>query len=83
MNALAGMTGLSLLLCPPHLVTDLLAVIVTSLLAQAAGTTDTALVLDTQFSLADRRCGVSFLLIPTDGSVASLLAPLGLVEIES
>lgn len=83
MNALAGMTGLSLLLCPPQLVTDLLAAIVASLLAHAAGKTDAALVLDTRFGLADRPCGVSFLLIPTHGSVTSLLAPLGLAELES
>jgi chemotaxis protein CheC len=78
MHALAGMTGLSLVLCPPQLVTDLLAAIVASLLAETAGETDTALVLDTRLSLADRPCGLSFLLIPIGGSVTTLLAPLGL-----
>ncbi len=80
MNALAGMTGLSLLLCPPQLATDLLASIVASVLAEAAGETDTALVLDTALDLIAHPCKLSFLLIPIGGSVASLLAPLGLAE---
>jgi chemotaxis protein CheY-P-specific phosphatase CheC len=82
MNALAGMTGLSLLLCPPQLVTDLLAAIVASLLAEAAGSSDTALVLDTALDLAEHPCALSFLLIPIGGSVAGLLAPLGLADLE-
>jgi chemotaxis protein CheC len=82
MNALAGMTGLSLLLCPPQLVTDLLGAIVASLLAQSAGSGETALVLDTALDLADHPCALSFLLIPIGGSVAGLLAPLGLAELD-
>jgi len=81
MTALSGMTGLTLLLCPPQLATDLLASIVASLLAEAAGDTDTALVLDTALDLAEQPCKLSFLLIPIGGSVTTLLAPLGFAEV--
>ena len=83
MNALAATTGLELLLCPPQLVTDLLASIVATVLAQAAGESDTALFLDTALDLAEHPCEISFLLVPVGGSsVDTLLAPLGLAEID-
>jgi chemotaxis protein CheC len=78
MNALSGMTGLSLLLCPPQVATDLLAALVASVLALTAGETDTALMLDTDLDLASNPCELSFLLVPRDGSVNRLLEPLGL-----
>lgn len=79
MSALAGMTGLELELCPPQLVTDLLASIVASVLAAAAAETDTALVLDTALDLAAHPCALKFLLLPVGGSsVSSLLGSLGL-----
>ena len=77
LNALAAMTGLSLLPCPPHLTTDLLAAIVATLLAQTAGEADMALVLDSELNLAEEPCTLSFLMIPTSGSISDLLAPLG------
>lgn len=80
LNALAAMTGLSLLPCPPHLTTDLLAAIVATLLAQTAGEADIALVLDSELDLAEEPCTLSFLMIPTSGSISDLLAPLGLAE---
>ncbi|MGO9750258.1 MAG: chemotaxis protein CheC [Solirubrobacteraceae bacterium] len=80
MSALSGMTGLSLELCPPQLLTDLRASIVASLLALTAGDGDTALMLDTALDLAAHPCALSFLLIPIGGSVTTLLAPLGLAE---
>ena len=80
LNVLGGMTGLSLVLCPPQLTTDTLAAIVASLLAEAAGETDTALVLNSELGLATQPCSVSFLLIPIGGSVTTLLAPLGLAS---
>ncbi len=80
MSALAGMTGLSLELCPPQLLTDLLASIVASLLALTAGDNDTALMLDTALDLAEHPCELSFLLIPVGGSITTLLAPLGLAD---
>ena len=83
MNALSGMTGLSLALCPPQLATDLLASIVASLLALTAAENDTALMLDTALDLAEQPCALSFLLIPLAGSVTTLLVPLGLAEATS
>ncbi len=65
LNALVSMTGLELLPCPPELNTDLLAAIVASLLAQTAGETDTALLLDSDLQLADQACSLSFMLIAT------------------
>jgi chemotaxis protein CheC len=80
MAALASVTGLTLLLCPPQLTTDMLASIVASLLVQAAGEMDSAVVLDTSLGLASHPCSVSFLLVPVGGSVTPLLASLGLDE---
>ena len=78
LNALASMTGLELVPCPPELNTDLLAAIVASLLAHTAAETDTALLLDSELQLADEACSLSFMLIAAAASVDELLAPLGL-----
>jgi chemotaxis protein CheC len=78
LNGLAAMTGMYLGPCPPHLATDMLGAIVVSLLAQTAGHSDTALVLDSELDLADEPCSISFLMLPTAGSVTALLTPLGL-----
>ncbi len=80
LNALASITGLELLPCPPQLNTDLLAAIVATLLAQTAVQTDTALLLDSELRLADEACSLSFMLITTAATVNELLAPLGLAE---
>jgi chemotaxis protein CheC len=78
LNALSAMTGLTLLPSPPTLATDLLGAIVASVLAQAAGENDVALVLDSELDLADQPCALSFMLLPASGRADELLAPLGL-----
>ncbi len=78
LNALAQMTGLELLPCPPQMATDMLGAIVASLLTQAAGSEDLALVLESELGLIDVACSISFLLIPGTGGINDLLAPLGL-----
>lgn len=83
LRALGAMTGLSLFPSPPYLVTDLLGAIVASLLAQTAGKNDVALVLDSELGLADQPCSLSFMLLPASGRADTLLAPLGLAEIEA
>jgi chemotaxis protein CheC len=80
LGVLAEMTGLVLEPGPPHLATDMLGAIVASVLAQAAGEADTALVLDSNLDVADEACSLSFLLLPTRGNAGDLLAPLGLAE---
>ncbi len=80
LNALAVMTGLTLGPCPPHLATDMLGAIVSSVLAHTSGMADVALVLDSELDVADEPCSISFLLLPADGGVSELLAPLGLAE---
>ena len=82
LNGLSAMTGLYLGPCPPHLTTDMLGAIVATLLAQTAGHSDTALVLDSELDLQQDPCSISFLLLPTAGGVTDLLAPLGLAETE-
>ena len=82
MHALAAATALELDLAPPQIGTDLLASIVSAVLVAGAGETDTALVLDTALDLADHPCSVSMLLVPIGNSIARLLAPLGLAELE-
>jgi len=80
LNGLSAMTGMYLGPCPPHLTTDMLGAIVATLLAQTAGHSDTALVLDSELDLQQDPCSISFLLLPTAGGVHDLLAPLGLAE---
>jgi chemotaxis protein CheC len=80
LGALSSMTGLTLTPRPPHLTTDMLGAIVSSVLAQTAASAGSALVLDSELELADEACSISFLLLPTHGGVKDLLAPLGLSE---
>lgn len=78
LGALVTMTGVALEPQPPHVVHDMLGAIVASALAETVGEVDVALVLDAELTVADAACSLSFLLLPTAGGVADLLAPLGL-----
>ncbi len=78
LNALASMTGLTLGPCPPHLITDMLGAIVSSLALSQTENTDLVLVLDSELEVADEPCSISFVLLPTDGGATDLLTPLGL-----
>ena len=80
LNALASMTGLHLEPCPPHLTTDMLGAIVSSLALSQTASTELVLVLDSELAVAGEPCSISFVLLPTDGGVSDLLAPLGLAE---
>jgi chemotaxis protein CheC len=80
LNALAAMTGLHLEPRPPHLTTDMLGAIVSSLALSQTASTELVLVLDSELSVADEPCSISFVLLPTEGGVSDLLAPLGLAE---
>ena len=77
-NALAGMTGLSVEPTPPAAATDMLAAIVESVLAERAGTSDLALLLDSNLVVEGEGCSISFLLVPDHGGVELLLSRLGL-----
>jgi chemotaxis protein CheC len=83
MNGLAAMTGLSMEPSPPHLTTDMLGAIVSSLLAQTVGASNMALVLDSELEVAHQPCSMSFLLLPMRGGASDLLAPLGLAQVEA
>jgi chemotaxis protein CheC len=80
LNALASMTGLHLEPRPPHLTTDMLGAIVSSLALSQTASAELVLVLDSELSIADEPCSISFVLLPTEGGVSDLLAPLGLAE---
>ena len=80
LNGLSATLGLRLEPSPPGLVRDMLGAIVASLLAQTAGGAEAALVLDSELDVASEPCDLSFLLLPTSGGAADLLAPLGLGE---
>jgi chemotaxis protein CheC len=80
LNGLGAMTGLDLEPSPPHLHTDMLAAIVSSLLIGTAGADDLALVLDSELDVSGDACSISFLLLPTSGQISDLLAPLGLAD---
>jgi chemotaxis protein CheC len=77
-NALAGMTGLAVEPTPPAAATDMLAAIVQSVLAERAGTSDLALLLDSNLVVEGEGCSISFLLVPDHGGVELLLSRLGL-----
>ena len=74
------MTGLHLEPCPPHLTTDMLGAIVSSLALSQTAAAELVLVLDSELAVADEPCSISFVLLPTDGGVSELLAPLGIAE---
>lgn len=80
LNALASMTGLNLEPRPPHLSTDMLGAIVSSLALAQSASSELVLVLDSELAVADEPCSMSFILLPTDGAVTDLLKPLGLAE---
>ena len=80
LNALAAMTGLHLEPCPPHLTTDMLGAIVSSLALSQTASTEIVLVLDSELEVANEPCSISFVLLPTAGGVTDLLTPLGLAE---
>jgi chemotaxis protein CheC len=80
LNALASMTGLGLEPSPPHLTTDMLGAIVSSLALAQTGSTELVLVLDSELAVAGEPCSIAFVLLPSDGGVTDLLRPLGLAE---
>jgi chemotaxis protein CheC len=77
-NAFAEMTGMALEPTPPSRAVDMLAAIVQSVLAQHAGGSDGALLLDSELVVEGSDCTMSFLLVPEEGGVEQLLARLGL-----
>jgi chemotaxis protein CheC len=80
LNALASMTGLHLEPCPPHLATDMLGAIVSSLALAQESSGELVLVMDSELEVANEPCSISFVLLPSDGGVTDLLTPLGLAE---
>jgi chemotaxis protein CheC len=78
LNGIGAMTNMELEPSPPHLHTDMLAAIVSSLLVDTCDADDLALVLDSELAVSDEPCAISFLLLPTSGQITDLLTPLGL-----
>jgi chemotaxis protein CheC len=78
LNGLGAMTGLTLEPSPPHLHTDMLGAIVSTLLVGTGAATELALVLDSELDVSGEACAISFLLLPTSGQLNDLLKPLGL-----
>jgi chemotaxis protein CheC len=76
-GAIAAMTGLELDLSPPQPVTDMLAAIVSTVLASRAAETDTAMILDTGLTVEGEACSLSFLLLPAAGEVQEVLNRMG------
>ena len=77
-NALASMTGMEIEPTPPATATDMLGAIVQTVLAGAAMTGDVALMLDSNLTVEEEDCSISFLLVPDQGGVEELLRRLGL-----
>ena len=77
-GALGAMTGLALEPTPPQTVTDMLAAIVSTVLASRSTGTDTALILDSELAVEGESCSLSFLLLPAAGGVDELLARMGM-----
>jgi chemotaxis protein CheC len=77
-NALASMTGMDIEPTPPATATDMLGALVATVLAAHAHAGDVALVLDSNLVVEGEDCAVSFLLVPDQGGVETLLSRLGL-----
>jgi chemotaxis protein CheC len=77
-NALASMTGLDIEPTPPATATDMLGALVATVLAGHAHAGDVALMLDSNLLVEGEDCSVSFLLVPDEGGVDTLLSRLGL-----
>jgi chemotaxis protein CheC len=77
-GSLGAMTGMELEPTPPQTVTDMLAAIVSTVLAANATTTDTALILDSELQVEGESCSLSFLMLPAAGGVDELLARMGM-----
>ena len=77
-GALATMTGLRLEPHPPLTTSDMLGAVVAAVLAESAGESDLALLLDSDLFVEGERCAFTFMLVPDAGGVAVLLATLGL-----
>jgi chemotaxis protein CheC len=77
-NALAGMTGMDIEPTPPATATDMLGALVATVLAGQAHAGDVALMLDSNLVVEGEDCSVSFLLVPDQGGVETLLSRLGL-----
>jgi chemotaxis protein CheC len=76
-GAIAAMTGLDLDLTPPQTVTDMLAAIVSTVLASRSAGTDTAMILDSELTVEGEACSLSFLLLPAAGEVQEVLRRMG------
>ena len=76
-GAIAAMTGLDLDLTPPQAVTDMLAAIVSTVLASRAADTDTAMILDSELTVEGEACSLGFLLLPAAGEVREVLTRMG------
>jgi chemotaxis protein CheC len=76
-GAIAAMTGLDLDLTPPQTVTDMLAAIVSTVLATRSAGTDTAMILDSELQVEGEACSLSFLLLPAAGEVQQMLTRMG------
>jgi chemotaxis protein CheC len=76
-GAMSAMTGLELDLTPPQTVTDMLAAIVSTVLASRSEGTDTALILDSELTVEGEACSLSFLLLPAAGGVQEVLTRMG------
>jgi len=76
-GAIAAMTGLDLDLTPPQTVTDMLAAIVSTVLASRAADTDTAMILDSELQVEGEACSLGFMLLPAAGEVQEMLKRMG------
>jgi chemotaxis protein CheC len=77
-RALTMMTSLELEPRPPQTTTDMLAAIVSTVLAAGAEETDIALLLDSELMVEGAECSLSFMLAPGKDGVDEILARLGL-----
>lgn len=77
-GALSTMTALALEPRPPQTATDMLAAVVSSVLAATAEQTDVALLLDSELKVEGEACSMSFMLAPGADGVSEILARLGL-----
>jgi chemotaxis protein CheC len=77
-GAFVSMTGLAIEPHPPQTASDMLAAIVSSVLAEGAEDAQLALLLDSELIVEGEECSFSFMLVPSANGVGELLGRLGL-----
>lgn len=80
LTAISSMTSLPLIPSTPTVMIDLLGAIVSTTLAVTIADSNEVILVDSDMTLVDEVCEITFMLLPQEGEISTLLEPLGLAE---